>query len=58
MTRPLLTSAEAGEILNVSAAVDARMCRRRELPCIMLSPRKRRIAPEDLDAFIASRRRG
>ncbi|MBT2266343.1 helix-turn-helix domain-containing protein [Rhodococcus erythropolis] len=57
MTKPLLTSADTGQILNVSVAVVARMCRRPELPCIMLSPQKRRIAPEDLDAFIASRRR-
>lgn len=56
-TEQLLTYEQAGERLNVSAGVVAGMTRRGELPRVVLSPRKHRIAPADLDSFIEQKRR-
>ncbi|MCQ4120435.1 helix-turn-helix transcriptional regulator [Rhodococcus tibetensis] len=54
---PLLTYEQAGERLGVSAKVVANMTRRGDLPRVVLSPRKHRIVPADLRAFIAARYR-
>ncbi|MDF3312267.1 hypothetical protein P3H15_45770 [Rhodococcus sp. T2V] len=53
---PLLTYAQVGEIIGFSAGVVAGMMRRGELARVVLSPRKHRIIPADLRAFIAARR--
>lgn len=52
----LLTYAEAGERLGISGKAVSDMARRGELPRIVLSTRKHRIDPSDLEKFIASRR--
>ncbi|MFC9767661.1 helix-turn-helix domain-containing protein [Rhodococcus jostii] len=57
ITTNLLTYAEAGARLAVSAKVVANLTRSGELPRVVLSPRKHRIAPEDLDTYIARHRR-
>ena len=54
-SRALLTYAQAGETLGVSAKVVATMCRRGELPRIVLSPKKHRIDPDELDKFLKRR---
>lgn len=53
----LLTYEQAGERLGVSGKVVANMTRSGQLPRVVLSPRKHRIAPTDLDSFIAQKRR-
>lgn len=54
---PLMTYSEAGEVLGVSAKVVANLARSGDLPRVIISPRVHRIAPADLRAFIAARRR-
>ena len=53
----LLTYEQAGERLGVSGKVVANMTRSGDLPRVVLSPRKHRISPADLDSFIAKKRR-
>jgi excisionase family DNA binding protein len=53
----LLSLPEVRRILGVSRATLQRMIRRGDLPVIEVGPQGRRIAPDDLRAFIAARRR-
>ena len=56
-TEQLLTYEQAGERLGVSAKVVANMTRCGDLPRVVLSARKHRVSPADLEAFIARKRR-
>lgn len=54
--RPLLTLAQAATFLGLSTREVQRLVSAGELPKIALGEKSQRIAPADLDAFIAARR--
>lgn len=56
MTIRLLTYEQAGEVLGLDARTVRKLCRRGDLPRVIISERVHRIDADDLTAYVRRRR--